>query len=195
MIFKTLRAQRHRFVAVYVAFIALALVLAAADVFMTLTAGDMAQATYDMDESLLLRLIAIITGLMLTRAIASAASALLLGRFAGGAGYRFRDNFARFFLARPFSAFEKSPTGETLSVFTNDVPLSVALAASEGIRMIGDIFTLVAVLGAMFWLNWLLTLIFFASFPVCWFFKFWHPCPSRRPANAAWKRSRHIMQS
>jgi len=103
---------------------------------------------------------------MIIQAISSAASALYIGRFAGKAGYRFRENFVRFFLRKPFAAYEGTKSGEALSVYQNDLPSAVQLVSNAGIRMIADIILLLVTFAYMIYLNWWLTLIYFASFPV-----------------------------
>jgi len=166
LMFKTLARQGLRYRGFLVFFLFLALVVSVASVLMTRTTGEMGQAALDMDTGALLRFFGVITGIMAIRAVASAASALFLGRFAGRAGYRFRDNFAKFFLQKPFAAFDGAKAGESLSVLSNDLPASVELVSNGGIRMIADVITLVVTFAYMIYINWWLTLIFFASFPV-----------------------------
>ena len=166
LLFKTLAKQQVSYKGFLLFFLLMALIVSAASVFMTRITGDMGQAALNMDIDVLLQLFGIITGLMIIRAIASAISALFLGRFAGEAGYRFRDNFVKYFLQQPFSTYENTKSGESLSVFANDLPAAVELVSNGGIRMIADVITLVVTLAFMLYLNWWLTLIFFASFPV-----------------------------
>jgi len=166
LMFKTLANQRLRYKGFLFVFLFLALIVSVASVFMTRLTGDMGQAALDMDTGVLFRFFGIITGLMIIRAVASAASALILGRFAGRAGYRFRDSFAKYFLQKPFAAFEGVKSGESLSVFSNDLPAAVQLVSNGGIRMIADIISLLVTFVYMLFFNWWLTLIYFASFPV-----------------------------
>ncbi|MCL2008702.1 MAG: ABC transporter ATP-binding protein/permease, partial [Treponema sp.] len=166
ILFKTLKKQQLPYKKFLFFFLFLSFLVSLARVFMTRLTGDMGQAALNMDTGVLLQLFGIFTCLMLLRAFASALSALFLGRFAGKAGYIFRDNFAKFFLQRPFSAFDGGKSGETLSIFTNYLPASVELVSNGGIRMIADIITLLVTFAYMLYLNWWLTLIFFAAFPV-----------------------------
>ncbi|MCL2718411.1 MAG: ABC transporter ATP-binding protein/permease [Lachnospiraceae bacterium] len=166
LMFKTLAKQNLRYKGFLIFYLFMVLITAAASVFATRLTGDMGQAAISMDMGALLKLFGFITIIMLIQAIASAVSALYLGRFAGKAGYRFRDNFAKYFLQKPFSAYEDNKSGESLSVFQNDLPASVELVSNGGIRMIADIVTLIVTFAYMMYLNWWLTLIFFASFPV-----------------------------
>jgi len=126
----------------------------------------MAQAALDFETGTILQLFGLVTGLFAIRAIASAMSALLLGRFAGRAGYRFRNNFAKYFLRKPFGAFEGVNSGESLSVYSNDVPQTIELVAGAGVQMIADFITLIVAIVYMFIINISLSIIFFAAFPV-----------------------------
>ena len=166
VLFKTLKKQRLPYGGFLLFFLLMSLVVSAASVLMTRLTGDMGQAAISLDTGVLLHFFVIITVVMGVRAIASGVSALLLGRFAGKAGYRFRDSFAKFFLQQPFSNFEATKSGESLSVFSNDLPASVELVSNGGIRMIADIITLLVTFAYMVYVNWWLTLIFFALFPI-----------------------------
>jgi len=166
LLFKTLRKQKLQYKGFLFCFLFLFLIASVAIVLMTILTGDMGQAAVDMDMSALLRLFVILTGVMIIRAISSALSALLIGRFAGRAGYRFRETFAKFFLQKPFAKFESTNSGEVLSVFSNDLPNAVQLVSNGGIRMIADIITLIVAVAYMMYINWWLSLIYFASFPV-----------------------------
>ncbi|MCL2286551.1 MAG: ABC transporter ATP-binding protein/permease [Firmicutes bacterium] len=166
LIFKTLSKHHQRYKGFLVFYLFLALVISVATVIGTRITGDMAQAALDFDTATLLQFLGIITGLMVIRVVASGASALLLGRFAGRAGYRFRDNFAKYFLQKPFAKFEGVNSGESLSVYANDLPAAVELVSNGGLRFMADIISLVVTFVYMLTLTPFLTLIFFASFPV-----------------------------
>jgi len=172
-VFKLLTKQSQRYKGFLVLYLLLALVIAVASVTTSRLTGDLGQAAIDFDSSVLVRFIIIISVVTLLRAVASALSALLLGRFAGRAGYRFRDNFARYFLQKPFAAFEKANSGESLSVFSNDLPSAVNLVgdsdgtvSGSGLRMISDFISIIVIFVFMLTIHAPLTLILFASFPV-----------------------------
>ena len=166
LLFKTLAKQRMHYKGLLFFFLVMTLVMSLASVFMTRLTGNLGQAALDMDMGALLRLFAIITVVMVIRATASAFSALFLGRFAGKAGYRFRENFTKYFLQKPFVALEQTKSGESLSVFSNDLPASVELVSNGGIRLIADVIVLLVAFAYLFILNWWLTLIFIAAFPI-----------------------------
>jgi len=166
LLFKTLKHHRQRFKGILGVFLFLTLIISVAGVVMIRLTGDMGQAALDFDVDTIIRFLILLTVLMAIRAISSAVSALMLGRFAGKVGYGFRDNFARFFLQKPFAAFESTSSGESLSVFTNDLPNAVELVSGGGLRMIADFVSLIVTIVYMMLLHWWLSLIFFASFPV-----------------------------
>ena len=166
LMFQTLKKHNLRYKGFLTFYLITAFIISVASVFMTRLVGDMGQAAVETEMNVLLRFFGFVTILMAIQAIASAASALILGRFAGKAGYRFRDNFVRFFLRKPFAIYEGTKSGEALSVYQNDLPSAVRLISDGGIRMLADIIVLLVTFTYMMYLNWWLTLIFFASFPV-----------------------------
>jgi len=166
LLFKTLISQRQPYKGFLIFFLLSAVVVAAAEVVATRMTGDMGLAAYNQELDVLLRFLVLITVITLVQGISAAASALFLGRFGAKAGYRFRDNFAKFFLHKPFSKFEGVNSGESLSVYANDLPAAIQLVADGGIRMLADIVTLLVTFVYMLTINTPLTLIFFASFPV-----------------------------
>ena len=166
LFFKTFVKQKLRYKGFLFFFLLMTLVVSLASVLMTQTTGDMSQAALDLDTGVLLRFFGIITILMIIRATAAAVAALLLGRFAGKTAYHFRNNFVKFFLKKPFSAYEDTKSGKSLSIFANDLPATVQLVSSGGISLIADILILLVTLAYMMYIHWWLTLIFIASFPV-----------------------------
>jgi len=133
---------------------------------MTRLTGDMSQAAIDFDTATLSRFLGIITALMAVQAVSAAISALVLGRFAAKAGYRFRDNFARYFLRIPFAQLEKDSTGESLSIYTNDLPRAITFVSQGGMQMVADFLALIVTFVYMLILAPVHTLIFFGMFPV-----------------------------
>ena len=142
------------------------LIISASFIVTQILTGEMGQAAYQFDTDVIVNSLILLTGVMGARAVFSALNALLLGRFAGKAGYSFRVNFAKFFLRKPFSKLEKTNSGENLSVFTSDLPLAIELVSSGTLRMIGDFTLLIVAIAYMFYVNWFHTLIFIAMFPV-----------------------------
>jgi len=165
-LFTTLKKHKQKYRSFLLFYLALALIVSVSSVVTIRLSGEMGQAALGLDTGTLLRFLGVITAITLLRAVASAVSALMLGRFAAKAGYRFRDNFAQFFLQRPFASFEGENSGESASVFTTDLPMAVDLVSRGGIRMMADIISLVVSFVYMLTLNPWLTLVFFVLFPV-----------------------------
>jgi len=164
--FTTLKKNEMRFWGFLLFYIVLASAVAVSAVLMERVTGDMSQAALDFNVDMLMQFLLVLTGIMAIRAVSSALSALFLGRFAGNAGYKFRENFGKYFLNMPFSKFEAAGSGESLSIYANDVPAAIRFVSEGGMRMIGDILSVVASFVFMLTINVFFTLIFFATFPV-----------------------------
>jgi len=147
-------------------YVVASLIISASFVITQIFTGEIGQAAYQFDTGAIVGFLLLLTGVMGARAIFSALNAFLIWRFAGIAGYNFRVNFAKFFLRQPFAQFEKTNSGENLSVFTNDLPEAIRLVSSGILQMIEDFTLLIVALVYMFYMNWFYTLIFVASFPV-----------------------------
>ncbi|MCL2527564.1 MAG: ABC transporter ATP-binding protein/permease [Defluviitaleaceae bacterium] len=128
--------------------------------------GEMSEAALRADTTALLQLLGLISALTALRAVCAAVNALLEGRFAAKVGYKFRDNFARYFLRLPFSKLEKEQSGASLSIYTNDLPGGALFASRFGLLVVADIISLVVTFVYMLMLTPGLTLLFFAMFPV-----------------------------
>ena len=166
IMFKTLKSQGQKFVGVFSVFLFLSVVVSVGLIVSTFLTGELSQAAIYGSGSELLRFLLILTAVFAVRALASALSVLILNRFGARVEYSFRENFAKYFLQKPFSAFMETKSGESLSVFSNDLFLARFLVAEHGPRMIADVFAIVVMVAYMVSVNWWLTLIFFATFPV-----------------------------
>ena len=165
--FKILKHHNQRYKVFLFLYLALAIIAAVAELAQIRLTGEMSQAAaIDQDTAMLLQFLVIVSGIVFIRAIVSAISVLYIRRYRGHVGYRFRDNFAKHFLRKPFSALEQSNTGESLSVYSNDLPMATDLIINGGIQMIVDFTTLIITFVYMLTLTIPYTLILFASFPL-----------------------------
>ncbi|MCL2576167.1 MAG: ABC transporter ATP-binding protein/permease [Defluviitaleaceae bacterium] len=114
----------------------------------------------------LLRLLGLLAAVTVGEALFSSLSALALGRKSGYIGHKFRQNFAKYFLYTPFSKFSQANSGQSLSVFSNDVPSAATFITNGMLQTFGSILTLVAAFIFMFTINVTFTLIFLVMFPV-----------------------------
>jgi len=127
----------------------------------------MGESALNEDVDALFRFLILFTAIAAVRAVVSAASAWFTGRFNAKAGYKLRENFVRYFLRVPFSSFEKVGSGESLSIFTNDVPRATNMLGGFGMfAMVTDFTFLIASMVLMFTINWVLTLILLGTIPV-----------------------------
>ena len=164
--FKLLKTHKQRFAGVFGSYFLISVAVSALVILPTVITGQMAELAVDGNEQELLRLLLVVTGLLALRAALFGGGIALLERFWAGAAYRLRGDFARHFLRRPFSAFAETKSGETLSVYENDLPQAAGLAGDQGPKLIAEALTLLVAAGYMLWVNWWLTLIFFGLFPV-----------------------------
>ena len=164
--FATLKKYDIRFGGFLLVFVLLTGISAAAVIYSQLMIGDITEAAYLFDANQLLFLLLILSAVFLARAISSAVSALILQRFSAKAGYTFRQYFSEYFLLQPFASFENVNSGESLSVFSNDLPQAVAFVSTGGLQMIADFMMLVVSVVFIFTISWFYSLIFIALFPV-----------------------------
>ena len=166
IMFSTLKSQGQKYAGVYSVFLLLSVVVSVLLIVSTFFRGELSEAAVDGNQSELVRFLVILSVVLFVRAVASALSVLVLERFGARVRYAFRENFVKYFLQKPFSAFMETKSGESLSIFSNDRPWATHLVSSSGPRMIADIFALVVMVVYMFTVNWWLSLIFFATFPL-----------------------------
>ena len=163
-LFKTLNQQKQPYKVTLILYLLLTLAVSITIVASTSITGSMAQAAATLDTATLFNFLLILTIVMAIRVATSALSALLLGRFNAVVGYRFRHNFAQHFLRRPFA--NMPGTGESLSIYTNDLPGAIQLVAEGGLQMLGDFIGIIIYFVFMLTINVPMTLIFFAAFPL-----------------------------
>jgi len=150
-------------------YVVASIIVALSIVLMTRLRGDLGEAAYRGDMPLLIRFLIILTVIALIRAVFAGMSALFLGRFAGGAGHRLRRNFIRYFLHIPFSKFEKAGSGESLSIYSNDIPLAEQLIGGGwggGLQILSSALEFIAALTFMFMTSPMLSLIVLGLIPV-----------------------------
>ena len=73
----------------------------------------------------------------------------------------------------PQTYFDRTPVGRLLTRLTSDVEVIQEMFASRVVSVVGDVFLLVGIMGAMLWLNAPLALMTFAAIPVLLLFTFW----------------------
>ncbi|MCL2360356.1 MAG: ABC transporter ATP-binding protein/permease [Defluviitaleaceae bacterium] len=166
---ETLRRNNIRYRVFLLFYILSSVIVALGIVLMTRLRGDLGEAAYNRDMSLLIRFLITLTVVAAIRAVFAALSALFLGRFAGAAGHKLRHNFVGYFLRLPYSKFEKAGTGESLSIYSNDIPLAEQLIGGGwggGLHIISSVLEFIAALIFMFATSPLLSLIVLGLIPL-----------------------------
>jgi len=113
-------------------------------VAMNLLSGQISEAAVAMELDTIFRLIALMTGIFILRAGAAAVATVLLARFSARAGFRLRKLFVDHFLRIPFSVIEKTPSGEQLNIYSNDIPNAESFIASGLLGIVVDFISFVS---------------------------------------------------
>ena len=119
-------------------------VLSVGLVFTNRLQGEMGEAALLHDVDALLWLLVLISGITVIRAVFSALSALLLARFSANSGYNLRRHFISHFLGAPFAKVEEVGSGESLSIFSNDVPSAAHLVSTGIMEVVSGLIAFVA---------------------------------------------------
>ena len=164
--FQTMKKSGIRYRGFMVIYIILAILANSAIIAVSYVRGEIGEATLLGDVGVLIWLLIILTGMMVVRAISAALIALIRGRFSAKAGYSLRESFINYFLRVPLSKFEKVGSGESLSIFANDVPQAALLISQDGMQMIEEFIYFIAALVFMFIINPLLTLVLLVIIPL-----------------------------
>ncbi|MFX3636441.1 MAG: ABC transporter ATP-binding protein [Candidatus Pristimantibacillus sp.] len=80
--------------------------------------------------------------------------------------YELRNELYRHIQKLDVSFFDRNRTGDLMSRMTNDVNMLQQLISSGMLSIVTDMFTFVAVAAYMFWVDWKLTTIVLATFPL-----------------------------
>lgn len=100
--------------------------------------GEISEAAVTGDTDTIILLFVFITGITVLRATAAAINTVLLAKYSANVGYKLRAHFVEYFLRVPFSVLEKAGTGESLSIYTNDIPLAERLVTSGLLQVFED---------------------------------------------------------
>jgi len=117
----------------------------------------MGEAALGHDVDALLWLLVLISGIIAIRAVFSALSTLLLARFSANSEYNLRRHFINHFLGAPFAKVEEAGSGESLSIFSNDVPSAAHLVSTGIMELVSDFIAFVASLAFLLMISPLYT--------------------------------------
>ena len=136
--FAAVKKAKPRYRTMILPFLFVTVLAAVGAVVMNLLSGRISEAAVAMDLDAIFRLIALMTGVFVLRAGASAGSIILSARFSARTGYRLRRLFVDHFLRAPFSVIEKTPSGEQLNIYSNDIPNAESFIASGLLGLVAD---------------------------------------------------------
>ncbi|MCL2226469.1 MAG: ABC transporter ATP-binding protein/permease [Oscillospiraceae bacterium] len=131
----------------FMLFFILASILAAVMTILTVRAqGEMGQVALYGDVEALVRLLGLVSGIMIIRAISAAMTILHMSRFSANGGYGLRKYFVNYFLRTPLKAVEDVGSGEGMSIYVNDIPKAQALISSDAMGLFSDAASFAAAL-------------------------------------------------
>jgi ATP-binding cassette subfamily B protein len=131
-IFTTIKKAGLRYRSFMFFYVLACVILSVGLVFTNRLQGEMGEAALGHNTDALVWLLIIVSGITIVRAVFSALSTIMLERFSAKAGFNLRRRFISHFLAASFATVEKAGSGESLSLYQNDVP-SASHLISTGI--------------------------------------------------------------
>ena len=149
----------------FAAFIILAAAEAIANIVYIREIGDMTQTAGQGDTGLsyFLLIIAVICGVSI---LCGTLCEWISKRFRADAGGVMRKGFAERLLLMPYKDFASKNSGEGASLFTNDLPNAAAFMSTNILSQVSQIIVLATSIVFMLLINWWITLIYFAIYPV-----------------------------
>ena len=143
-----------------------AIIFSVAAVWTTQLRGALGEAAYYGDSNTLLKLLGLLTAIAVVRAANAFVRSYYRARFEANAGFNLREHFMKYFLRIPFTTFEKAGSGESLSIFQNDLRWARLLVGWAIWDLLEDLIYLVAIFTFMFTISAFLTVILIATIPV-----------------------------
>jgi ABC-type bacteriocin/lantibiotic exporter with double-glycine peptidase domain len=165
-IFKaSIKRNNIRYARFAVMYIILAAGAAAASVISIQATGNMTQAAEFGVTGEMMGFLAVLAVAGVVSVVSEAVMELLRQRSFGAVIYKIRKEFTRRLLGMPYKDFAAKNSGEGASLFTNDVPQAADFISAQALTQISRIAVLVVTVVFMAYINWWLTLIYFALFP------------------------------
>jgi len=164
--FQTMQQYDIKYKRFTVIYILLAAAAAVASILSIQATGNMTQAAELGITSDMVTFLVIVAVAGLTETLFRAIMALDDKRLFGRAAYSIRRAFAGRLLTMPYGDFANKNSGEGASLFTTDVPQAASFLTTQMLNQIAQITTILASIGFMLYINWWLTLAYFALFPI-----------------------------
>jgi ATP-binding cassette subfamily B protein len=149
-------------------FIAVLILLAAAAVELVgplLTKVALDRAIPNGDVSLLLTLAIALIAALVIAFVLEAVQTLITTWLGQNVMYDLRRQIFGHLQRLPLPYFDRNPVGRTMTRVTSDVEVLNELFSSGVVSIFGDVFTLVLIVGAMFWMDWQLALVTLTVMP------------------------------
>ncbi|MBW7477559.1 ABC transporter ATP-binding protein/permease [Paenibacillus oenotherae] len=107
-----------------------------------------------------------VLGTAVLLAIFNYLSSIVMATIGQNAVYQLRNQLYRHLQMLDVSFFDRNRTGDLMSRVTSDVGMLQQLVSSGMMSIVTDLFTFIAVAAYMMWMDWQLTLVVLATFPV-----------------------------
>lgn len=149
-----------------VIFILMAIVAAGSGVVSVWAMGEMAQAAEFHISREMTRFLIVLAVTGIVQAIISGIMAWTVRRYSGNTGYAVRKGFCKRLLKASYKQIASKSSGEGVSLFTADVPTATGFLSTNTFGLVSQIATLLVTAAFMFYINWWLSLIYFALYPM-----------------------------
>ena len=136
--FTIIKKAKPRYRTVILPFLFVTIITSVGAVIMNLLSGQISEAAVAMELDTIFRLIALMTGIFVLRAGSAAAATVMAQYFCVRTMCRLRSLFVDHFLRVPFSVIERTPSGEQLNIYSNDIPNAESFIASGLLGIITD---------------------------------------------------------
>lgn len=161
--FEEYNIKFKRFAVVY---ILLAIVASGSGIISMWAMGEMAQAAEFHVSREMISFLLILAFAGIVQAIFGGMMAWSEKRYSGNVGYAIRKTFSERLLRIPYKQISSKSSGEGTSLFTADVPEATGFLSTRTLAMLAQVVTLMVTAIFMLFINWWLTLIYFALYPV-----------------------------
>ena len=163
---ESIRRYHIKYARFAVVYVSLAAIAAVSSVISIQATGSMTQAAELGISGEMVGFLIILAVAGIVQTIVAGVLALIEKRAYGRAIYNIRLTFAERLLRMRYKEFSGKNSGEGASLFTSDVPRAASFLTVQMLSQVSQITTLIVSIVFMIIINWWLTLIYLALFPV-----------------------------
>ena len=164
--FNTIRRYNLKYPWTAILYIALAVVAASAEIIMARASGNLAQTAELGLSTEMMSFLLIIAFAGAVQTLMNVFTAIIKQRRFGKSIHSIRNVFVRKLLHMPYKDFALKNSGEGTTLFTTDAPLAAEFVSTQILSQASQFVTLFVTIVFMLFINWWLTLIYFALFPL-----------------------------